>query len=133
MKGNNSTIRSYIAQAASRGATEKELAVLCDACLLEQKYGLGVEQVLSPCAIMIDVPTFDTKEDAEKIYGQMLEIATVYGDISVNDYYTLCGLKDKAGPIYNRYGWRKSAVQELKIEPCAYGYIIDVTCADRLC
>ncbi len=142
MKEKNSMAVSYLMRAADRGATAEELDILCEALFLVRKYHLTAEQVpvkhvsyerfVSPCAIMIDVPTFDSKEEAKKVLREMLAIAADYGDISVNDFYDLCGLSHKTQFKYNRYGWQEKVVRKLKIEPCAYGYIIDVSCADRL-
>lgn len=41
-KQSSKVMRSYIVQAAAKGATEEELDILCQAYLLEQKYGLAV-------------------------------------------------------------------------------------------
>lgn len=41
-KQSSKVMRSYIVQAAAKGATEEELNILCQAYLLEQKYGLAV-------------------------------------------------------------------------------------------
>lgn len=41
-KQSSKVMRSYIVQAAAKGATEEELDILCQAYLLEQKYGLVV-------------------------------------------------------------------------------------------
>lgn len=39
-KQSSKVMRSYIVQAAAKGATEEELNILCQAYLLEQKYGV---------------------------------------------------------------------------------------------
>lgn len=52
-KQSSKVMRSYIVQAAAKGATEEELDILCQAYLLEQKYGLVVR--IGPNYV-IDVP-----------------------------------------------------------------------------
>lgn len=111
MKGKSGMAVSYLMQAADRGATAEELDIIGEALFLARKYHLTFEQVpvkhvsyerfVSPCAIMIDVPTFDSKEEAEKVLHEMLVIAKDYGNISVNDFYDLCGLEDKTHFKYN--------------------------------
>ena len=52
-KQSSKVMRSYIVQAAAKGATEEELDILCQAYLLEQKYGSVVR--IGPNYV-IDVP-----------------------------------------------------------------------------
>ena len=42
-KQSSKVMRTYIVQAATKGATEEELDILCQAYLLGQKYGLAVD------------------------------------------------------------------------------------------
>lgn len=109
-KQSSKVMRSYIVQAAAKGATEEELDILCQAYLLEQKYGLAVNSTTErrpPVRRIYDVAVFATRVDAEKVYGQMLELSTQYGAVSVNDYYELCGLEDKDSYELRNYGWTK--------------------------
>lgn len=104
-KQSSKVMRSYIVQAAAKGATEEELDILCQAYLLEQKYGLAVK---------------------EKVYSQMLELSTQYGAVSVNDYYELCGLEDKDSYELRNYGWTKDAVLNMSVVRIGPNYVIDV-------
>lgn len=124
-------IRSYIIQAAARGATEEELDILCQAYLLEQKYRLAVNSMIEyrpPVRRIYDVAVFDNRVEAEKVYRQMLEFSTQYGAVSVNDYYELCGLEDKILISYElkNYGWTKDAVLNMSVVQIGTNYMIDV-------
>lgn len=66
-KQSSKVMRTYIVQAATKGATEEELDILCQAYLLEQKYGFNYygwsKDTVSDMSIvrigsdyMIDVP-----------------------------------------------------------------------------
>lgn len=44
-KQSSKVMRTYIVQAATKGATEEELDILCQAYLLEQKYGLAGDRI----------------------------------------------------------------------------------------
>lgn len=95
-KQSSKVMRSYIVQAAAKGATEEELDILCQAYLLEQKYGLAVNST------------------------------TQYGAVSVNDYYELCGLEDKDSYELRNYGWTKDAVLNMSVVRIGPNYVIDV-------
>lgn len=72
-KQSSKVMRSYIVQAAAKGATEEELDILCQAYLLEQKYGLAVNSTTErrpPVRRIYDIAVFATRVDAEKVYSQ---------------------------------------------------------------
>ena len=122
-------MRYYIVQAAAKGATEEELDILCQAYLLEQKYGLAVNSTTErrpPVRRIYDIAFFATRVDAEKVYSQMLELSTQYGAVSVNDYYELCGLEDKDSYELRNYGWTKDAVLNMSVVRIGPNYVIDV-------
>ena len=128
-KQSSKVMRSYIVQAAAKGATEEELDILCQAYLLEQKYGLAVNSTTErrpPVRRIYDIAVFATRVDAEKVYSQMLELSTQYGAVSVNDYYELCGLEDKDSYELRNYGWTKDAVLDMSIVRIGPNYVIDV-------
>ena len=129
-KQSSKVMSSYIVQAATGGATEEELDILCQAYMLEQKYRLSVNQTVTesrPALCRIhEIAVFDTRSDAEKVYSQMLEMVDRYGMISVNDYYELCGLEDKTAYEFNYYGWSKDTVSDMNIVRIGSNYIIDV-------
>lgn len=129
-KQSSKVMRTYIVQAATKGATEEELDILCQAYLLEQKYGLAVDTPVTesrPAICRIhEIVIFATRNDAEKVYSQMLEIADRYGMINVNDYYELCGLEDKVAYEFNYYGWSKDTVSDMSIVRIGSNYMIDV-------
>lgn len=104
-------MRTYIVQAATKGATEEELDILCQAYLLEQKYGLAV-----------DTPVTESRPAICRIH----EIADQYGMINVNDYYELCGLEDNVAYEFNYYGWSKDTVSDMSIVRIGSDYMIDV-------
>ena len=78
-KQSSKVMSSYIVQAATKGATEEELDILCQAYLLEQKYRLSVNPTVTesrPAICRIhEIAVFDARSDAEKVYSQMLEMA----------------------------------------------------------
>lgn len=128
-KQSSKVMKSYIAQAAIKGATEDELDILCQAYLLEQKYGLAVNSTTEcrpPVRRIYDIATFATRVDAEKVYSQMLELSTQYGVISVNDYYELCGLEDKVSYELRNYGWTKDVVLNMSVVRNGPNYMIDL-------
>ena len=129
-KQSSKVMRSYIVQAAAKGATEEELDILCQAYLLEQKYRLSVNPTVTesrPAICRIhEIAVFDTRSDAEKVYSQMLEMVDQYGMITVNDYYELCGLGDKTAYEFNYYGWSKDTVSNMSIVRIGSNYMIDV-------
>lgn len=132
----NTTMRSYIGQAAARGATEEEIDILCQAWLLEQKYNLTtnctpVKDEL--CAITIDNDVFfNTQNEADRVLTEMVLLVARHKTISVTDYYELCGLPDRYIPLYDRYGWTKKQVLNMHIRPLEHGYTIMVPDASRL-
>lgn len=130
-KQSSKVMRSYIVQAAAKGATEEELDILCQAYLLEQKYGLAVNSTTErrPPVRHIydnDIAVFATLDDAEKVYSQMLELSDLYGMVRVNDYYELCGLEDKNSCELRDYGWTKEAVLNMSVVRVGPNYAIDV-------
>lgn len=129
-KQSSKVMSSYIVQAATKGATEEELDILCQAYLLEQKYRLSVNPTVTesrPAICRIhEIAVFDTRSDAEKVYSQMLELSTQYGAVSVNDYYELCGLEDKDSYELRNYGWTKDAVLNMSVVRIGPNYVIDV-------
>lgn len=65
-KQSSKVMRSYIVQAAAKGATEEELDILCQAYLLEQKYGLAVNSTTErrpPVRRIYDMGNCITLED----------------------------------------------------------------------
>lgn len=128
-KQSSKVMRSYIVQAAAKGATEEELDILCQAYLLEQKYGLAVNSTTErrpPVRHIYDIAVFATLDDAEKVYSQMLELSDRYGMVGVNDYYELCGLEDKNSCELRDYGWTKEAVLNMSVVRVGPNYAIDV-------
>lgn len=129
-KQSSKVMSSYIVQAATKGATEEELDILCQAYLLEQKYRLAVNPTVTesrPAICRIhEIAVFDTRSDAEKVYSQMLEMVDQYGMITVNDYYELCGFWDKTAYEFNYYGWSKDTVSNMSIVRIGSNYMIDV-------
>lgn len=128
-KQSSKVMRSYIVQAAAKGATEEELDILCQAYLLEQKYGLAVNSTTErrpPVRHIYDIAVFATLDDAEKVYSQMLELSDLYGMVRVNDYYELCGLEDKKSCELRDYGWTKEAVLNMSVVRVGPNYAIDV-------
>lgn len=128
-KQSSKVMRSYIVQAAAKGATEEELDILCQAYLLEQKYGLAVNSTTErrpPVRHIYDIAVFATLDDAEKVYSQMLELSDLYGMVRVNDYYELCGLEDKNSCELRDYGWTKEAVLNMSVVRVGPNYAIDV-------
>lgn len=112
-KQSSKVMRSYIVQAAAKGATEEELDILCQAYLLEQKYGLAVNS------------TTERRPPVRRIYD-IAVFATQYGAVSVNDYYELCGLEDKDSYELRNYGWTKDAVLNMSVVRIGPNYVIDV-------
>ena len=97
-KQSSKVMRSYIVQAAAKGATEEELDILCQAYLLEQKYGLAVNSTTErrpPVRHIHDIAVFATLDDAEKVYSQMLELSDLYGMVRIDGKYYLCGFEYK--------------------------------------
>ena len=129
-KQSSKVMSSYIVQAATKGATEEELDILCQAYLLEQKYRLSVNPTVTesrPAICRIhEIAVFDARSDAEKVYSQMLEMVDQYGMITVNDYYELCGFGDKIAYEFNYYGWSKDTVSNMSIVRIGSNYMIDV-------
>lgn len=128
-KQSSKVMRSYIVQAAAKGATEEELDILCQAYLLEQKYGLAVNSTTErrpPVRHIYNIAVFATLDDAEKVYSQMLELSDLYGMVRVNDYYELCGLEDKNSFELRDYGWTKEAVLNMSVVRVGPNYAIDV-------
>lgn len=113
-KQRSKVMRSYIVQAAAKGATEEGLAVN------------STTERRPPVRRIYDIAVFATRVDAEKVYSQMLELSTQYGAVSVNDYYELCGLEDKDSYELRNYGWTKDAVLNMSIVRIGPNYVIDV-------
>lgn len=133
LKQSSKVMSSYIAQAATKGATEEELDILCQAYLLEQKYRLSVNPTVTESRPAIcrlhEIAVFNTRSDAENVYSQMVEMVDRYGMINVNDYYKLCGLEDQTAYEFNYYGWSKDTVSDMSIVRIDSKYMIDVPCA----
>ena len=133
-----STMGERILEAEAKGVTEKELSILCQAYLIELKYGLipNREKVVKdyrPYGIRLhDTAVFSTREEAETVYSQMVAIATRYGVLRVEDYYDLCGLIDVDGPKHIGFGWSERTVLNMNIVKAHHGYVIDIPIADRL-
>lgn len=101
-KQSSKVMRSYIVQAAAKGATEEELDILCQAYLLEQKYGLAVNSTTErrpPVRRIYDIAVFATRVDAEKVYSHMPNEPYVISpdDYGENDNYTQISLVYYAG------------------------------------
>lgn len=133
-----STIGERIVEAEAKGVTEKELNILFQAYLIEQKYGLipNREKVVKdyrPYGICLhDTAVFGTREEAETVYSQMVAITTRYGVLKVEDYYDLCGLTDVDWLKHIGFGWSEKAVSDMSIVRAHHGYMIDIPMAERL-
>ena len=138
-----STIGERIRRAVVNGITKEELAVICEAYAIEQKYGLDSVRKNEKVSYqnysgdkldrwrlrLHDTAVFDTREEAERVLKQMHDLAYEYGAVMVNDYYELCGLEDKTSFIHIPYGWPKNDVLNMGVVRCYSGYMIDVPCA----
>lgn len=82
--------------------------------------------------INVEPCLFQTYNDAEKVYMEMLQCAKVYGIVTVNDYYESSGYEDKTTYVNNKYGWNAETVMGMEIVKTNYGYKIDISPAQRL-
>lgn len=80
-KQSSKVMRSYIVQAAAKGATEEELDILCQAYLLEQKYGLAVNSTTErrpPVRRIYDIAVFATRVDDAVLNMSVVRIGPNY-------------------------------------------------------
>lgn len=128
-KQSSKVMRSYIVQAAAKGATEEELDILCQAYLLEQKYGLAVNSTTErrpPVRRIYDIAVLPLVLMQRRFIAKCSNFPLNMGAVSVNDYYELCGLEDKDSYELRNYGWTKDAVLNMSVVRIGPNYVIDV-------
>lgn len=72
----------------------------------------------------VDEYVIRDRAEAVEVMETMLEVAAVYGTVSVADYYDLIGIDTTYTD--NSYGWTEDDVRHFTIRPITGGYIINL-------
>ena len=57
------------------------------------------------------------EETAKDYFGQMLEIIDKYGDLSITNVYSVCGLQERIRTTDRNWGWTRATFQRANVYP----------------
>lgn len=139
MKEELDAMSNLITEMTLRGATKEELVcaiqhskAVIDAAKSEIDNGISLLKKKYLSHLQPEKALFYTYEEAKEVLNRMQEDAHLFGLIGINEYYDLCGRKDKTNDYNRDFGWSSSALYDAKIVPTSHGYMIDVPMAERI-